>query len=355
MAVDAEARLTITTEETTVSALCAGDLVHVGYPLPHPQVVSNEPVASRLAPNRRSRVTLVDSQGVEKQFRLSPRRRVKRVTNPAIPVGPWNTPEEIGLRIDVSQEVAAWQRVDALWHKALAPLGRPFARLWRGVLDLRCRAYSLRMRAGFFGILIVIVAAAIGIATRTEPEQSVAVSIVGAFIAERCWEFWRRRSRRRLAKGISMRVRYKPFGPDEMRYGTLRVTKTGAVILDPEQTSIKPWSSTELHLYQGNQRLATCVFANDIRGDLSFTCRKIAEAIRHRIDDGSDRVVYATSTNYDPERDSMQDIVLFPNRQGFEVHIADKETQRRFSLSLKFHQARVLADALEVMDDMRRL
>lgn len=355
MAVDTESKLTITTEKTDVASLSAGDLIHVAYPLPHPQVVSNERRAVRVVRNRRSVVTLVDSEGVEKRFRLSPARSVNRVTNPAIPVGPWNTPESSGLRVDVSEDIKSWQREDALWHKLLAPLGRPFVRLRRELLDLQCRAYSLRLRAGFWGMFFVILIAAVGIATRTDPERSVALSIVGAFLLERCWEWWRRKTRRKLAKGISMRVRYKRFGPDEMKYGTLRVSKTGATIIDPDQTSLKPWSSTELHVCRGKRVLAKCVFANDIRGDLRFTCSNIAEAIRHRIDHGSHRVIYATSTKYDPEQDQAHDISLTPGEHGLGVTFRDEESQHGFSVRLKFHQARVLADALEVMDDMRRL
>ena len=355
MVMDTESELTITTDKTDVASLSAGDLVHVGFPLPHPRVVNNELRAIRVVRYRRSVITLVDSEGVEKRFRLSPARSVNRVTNPAIPVGPWNTPESSDLRMDVSEIGRSWQREDALWYKLLAPLGRPFVRLGRELLDMQCRAYSLRLRAGFWGTFFVILVAAVGIATQTDPERSVALSIVGAFFLERCWEWWRRKARRKLANGVAMRVRYKPFGPDDMKYGTLRMSKTGAVILDPDQTSLKPWSSTELHVCRGKRVLARCVFANDIRGDLRFTCGNIAEAIRHRIDHGSRRVIYATSTKYDPEHDKAHDITLTPGEHGLGITFRDEKSQHGFSVRLKFHQARVLADALEVMDDMRRL
>lgn len=348
MAVDAETKLTITTEDTTVSALCEGDLVHVGYPLPHPQMVSNEPRASRLAPNRRSRVTLVDSEGVEKQFRLSPRRSVKRVTNPATPAGPWNTPEEIGLRIDVSQEIAAWQRVDALWHKVLAPLGRPFVRLGREVLDLQCRAHSVRLGAGFWSVVVLV---AIALATRFDPIVAVIASVIGGRLFDLCWEWWRRSTRRKIANRISMRVRCKPFGPDEMRYATLELRALREFKLDPPIRL----STTELQLRDGKRVLATCAFANDHRGGLPCIPSEVARAIRVRVDFGTGGAIYAGSTNFDPRSDSLPDIFLFPHDREFECHLTDGRTGRRFSVQLKFHQARVLADALEVMDDMRRL
>lgn len=352
MAVDTESKLTITTEKTDVASLSAGDLIHVAYPLPHPQVVSNEQRAFRVVRNRRSVVTLVDSEGVEKRFRLSPARSVNRVTNPAIPIGPWNTPESSGLRVDVSEDIKSWQREDALWHKLLAPLGRPFVRVWRELLDLQCRAHSVRLGAGFWSVVVLV---AVGLSTRFSPVLSAIASVIGGRLFDWCWIRWQQSTRRKIATAISMRVRYKPFGPDAMQYGTLRVSKAEAVIINAEQTSAKPWSSTELQLHKNKKQLARCVFANDIRGDLRYTCSKIAEAIRHRIDNGSRRAIYATSSNYDPDQDEHPDIVLFPQDNQFEIYISDKESRRRFSVRLKLHQARVLADALEVMDDMRRL
>ena len=89
MTVETEPRLTTTIESTEVSSLREGDLLHLAYPLPQYRVVSNVGRGHLLARNRRSTVTLVDSEGVEKRFRLSPERKVERITNPAIPVGPW--------------------------------------------------------------------------------------------------------------------------------------------------------------------------------------------------------------------------------------------------------------------------
>ena len=243
-------------------------------------------------------------------------------------------------------------RDDALWYKILSPPARPFGRLWREVLDVQCRAYSLRLRAGFWGSLVVIVIAAIGIATQTEPALSVAISIIGAFLVERCWEWWRGEARRNLASGISMHVRYKPYGPDELRYGTLVLRPKDAIILDTG----KPWSSTELCLRKDRRVLATCAFANGIKGDLRHTSRAVADTIRHRISDGSRRMIYVPSPKYDPESDDLPDITIAPLGHSFSLDYADhNESNRRFSIRLRLHQARILTDVLEVMDDYRRL
>ena len=89
MTVGTEPRLTITIESTEVSSLRESDLLRLAFPLPQYRVVSNVGQGYLLARNRRSAVTLVDSEGVGKRFRLLPDRKVERVTNPAIPVGPW--------------------------------------------------------------------------------------------------------------------------------------------------------------------------------------------------------------------------------------------------------------------------
>lgn len=230
MTVETEPELAITTEDTDVVSLSEGDLLHVSFPSPHLQVVKNESRAHLLAPNRRSMVTLVDSGGVEQQFRLSPRRSVQRVTNPAIPVGPWRW--EWGWTRNLSDDLRSWQRDDALWHRMLRPAARPFVHLWREILDLPCRAYPLKLQAGFWGIWFAVVAVAVGLATRTHPGLSVAIGIVGAFIVERCWEWWRATARRKLARGVSLRVRYKPACPGTARYGTLHLRPRSALIVD---------------------------------------------------------------------------------------------------------------------------
>ena len=350
MTVDTYSEPTYTTEKTDVESLRAGDLLHYADVAPRYRVVGNERRGNLLAPNRRSRVTLVDSESVEKQFYLSPKRSVERVENPAVPVGPWFF---FLTETDISDSLRVWQRQDALWHRALSPLAKPFVRLWREILDLQCRAYALKLRAGFWAALAVIVVTAVGLATRTAPELSVAIGIVGAFIVERCWEWWRTRSRRKLAKGVSLRVRRKPNGSEGKRYRTLELRPRGATILGEGQ--LHAWFSTEMCLRQGKRVLATCDFSNCIRSELTITNSAVAEAIRHRLDYGSDRAIYATSPKHNPAKESLPDITIHPSDRWFALDFADKETNKRFSVTLKLHQARVLADVLEVMDVGRRL
>ena len=350
MTVDTEPTLTITTEKTEVESLREGDLLHYAFPAPHFRVVDNKRGGHLLAPNRRNAVTLVDSEGVEQQFRLSPKRKVNRVTNPAVPTGPWF----FGLTgTDISDDLRSWQREDALWYRALWPVAKPFVRLWREILDLQCRAYSLKYRMGFWGVLAVVIVAAVGLATKTEPELTVAIGIVGAFIVERCWEQWRAKTRRKLAKGVTMRVRTEPYGPARTRYRTLELRPRGAVILG-EQLN-QTWFSTEMRLREGKRLLARCAFANDIKSNLTNTNSAVAEAIRHRLDNGSSRVIYTSSPKHDPATEALPDIKIFPSDRSFALHFADHETNKRFSVKLKLHQARILADVLEIMDEGRRL
>ena len=295
-------------------------------------------------------MTLVDSGGIKREFYLSPSRKVQRVTNPAVPVGPWYF-ELIGR--DYSEELRSWQRADALWYKVLWPPTSLFVRLWRAILDLQCRAHALKLSAGFWGILFVIVVTAAGLATRTAPELSVAIGIIGAFGAERVWEWWRATTRRKLAKGINMRVRYKPCGPDTLRYGTLRLRRRGAIIVDGPMAG-QPWSSTEMCLSNGQRVLATGSFANGIRGDFERTNSELAKALRHRLDDGSKRQLHAPSPKHAPDVDTLPDIVLSPSDRSFGLMFRDRDTNRGFSVQLKMHQVRTLADVLEVMDDGRR-
>ena len=117
-----------------------------------------------------------------------------------------------------------------------------------------------------------------------------------------------------------------------------------------------PWSSTEIRLYRRSIKLATFVFANDIRGDTTYTCSKIASAIRHRINDGFQRMIYAPSTRYDPATDRLPDLYLLPRKRHFHFSFRDEDSpDRGYTVYLKFYQVRILADALEVMDDGRRL
>ena len=92
------------------------------------------------------------------------------------------------------------------------PLGKPFVWLWRKCLDLPSRVYILRFHAGFLGVLTALLIVAAGLAARLPPEQSVVISILGAFIVERYWQTWCGRVRRNLAEGTSIRVSYEEHG-----------------------------------------------------------------------------------------------------------------------------------------------
>lgn len=352
MTADSESRLTITTEHVPVSCLGQGDLVHIAFPAPQYRVVTNESRKGRFVRNRRSEVTLVDSDGIAKTFRWSPNRQVSRVTNPEIPVGPWRFGLFRQPRL-TEMELRRWEQEDALWYKILSPLGKPFAWLWRKCRDLPSRVSLLKLHAGFLGVLTALLIVAIALAARLPPEQSVAISILGAFIVEPCWQAWRGQVRRNLAEGTSIRVSYESHGSDKMRYGTLQLRKKSALILSDQA---KSWRSTEVRLHRRGVRVATFVFANDIRGDTTYTCSRIADAIRHRISDGSDRVIHATSTRYDPASEKLTDIQLVPMKRHFHFSFRDEDTpDRGFTVYLKFYQARLLAEVLEVMDDGRRL
>lgn len=339
--------MTITTETTQVSSLREGDLLHIPLPLPPYRVVSNMGRGHLLARNRRRMVTLVDSGGVEKRFRLSPERKVQRVTNPGIPVGSWFF---YLTGTDLSYYLRWWQREDALWYKVLWPLAKPLVRLWRGILDLQCRAYSIKLQADFLSVLVIIVAVVIGLLTRTPDVLSVPIGIVGAFSLTRYWEHRKAKTRRKLAKGISLRVRYKPYGPERLRYGTLELKKGGRLVLG------QGWSTTRMVLHQGKVVLAECTFANGIRRDLTYTNSAVAEAIRQRLDTGSPRMVYAPSSKHDPGEEALPDITICPSDRFFTLDFPDEKEQTRLvSIKLKLYQARILADVLEIMDEGLRL
>lgn len=109
-------------------------------------------------------------------------------------------------------------------------------------------------------------------------------------------------------------------------------------------------------LRKGNHVLATCAFANDIKDDLKYTTSAVVEAIRHQLDNGSTRTIYALSPKHDPHNKNLPDIVLHPYDRSFDLSFTDQqERNKRFSARIKMHQARILADMLEVMDQGRRL
>ena len=53
--------------------------------------------------------------------------------------------------------------------------------LWREILDLQCRTYSLKLQVGFLSVLVIILAVVIGLLTGTPDVLSVPIGIVAAF------------------------------------------------------------------------------------------------------------------------------------------------------------------------------
>lgn len=338
----------ITTEQIPVTALLSGDVLHVSYPSPHLLVSANESRRQLLCPNRRNRVTLEDSDGITKQFYLSPNRSVQRVTNPAIPIGPWSW--TWGWERDLTADLSRLEREDALWHRLLWPLSRPFVWGWNRVLDIPCRIYALKLHAGFLLLLSSVVLAAAALAARTAPEHAVAIAIVGSFIVERWWERWRSYSRRKLFHGIKLRVRYRRSEPpgQRMRYGTLELCRRGSIILGGRPGQI--WNSLGMVLRQRKKEVARCEFANDLRGDdARYVLTTLANQIRHRITVGSNRGVVAPSYIYDPEKKEGLDITIYPVRAS--LNFRDRGTKQYYEVKLQMPQVRVLADSLEAMDE----
>ena len=335
----------ITTEKVAVSSLEPGDLLHVVFPCPHLQVVHNERRGGLIKARRRSKVTLTDKNDMSKSFYLSPERMVNRVTNPNIKVGTWQY--NFGGPGDLTVYLAAWQREDALWYRTLSPLAAPFLKLWQALLDLPCRVYPLRLSGGFIGVMVCIIAAAVTLASQTDPQFSVAISIAGAFIAERSWEAWKVRIRHKIAKGVSLRVRYRLGSESTTRYGVLRLETVGAVIIDgtPGQT----WHSTGMVLYKRKQIVGRCNFANDLRGDPRYTLTEIAEQIRTKLHNGADHPVMATSFECILDGKTQIGIEIAPIKRY--LSFRDKgDSTKRCHIMLQHYQSRVLADVLEAMD-----
>ena len=318
-------------------------------------------------------VSLSDVDGIQKDYSLSPDRRVIVTTDARMPVASWD---------DVAtQFFKEMSDADSRWHRLARRSLRPVQPFVRVVRDFQCFAYSIRLQAGFIGILFIVLVFAFGLDALLDSRISVVISIVGAFALERIWSYWRKRVRRRLADGVSMTIRFRPFGPiKRYRYGTLEVTRTSALITG--ESAIRPWSSTQLRLLRGKtlrgkaraalrmspgkwwrfvkeqEVLAVMAFANDLKGDTTYTCRNIADAIRHRLSDGSSRVIKLTTKAHDPDSGEGPSTQINPMSKGayFDMWIWDERKQRgNFSLELKHYQLNVLADMLEIMDDMRRL
>ena len=370
---DGEDQDVLSTKRLTVRELQPGDLLLWGIP-PHAQEITairHERLLGRMT--SRYVVSLSDADGVREDYALSPGRRLVITTDRRMPVAPWS---------DVSRQFfEEMSHDDSVWRRRMHRLLLPIQPILSAIRDLQCFSYSVRLQAGFVGILFVVLVFAFGLDSLLDSRISVVISIVGAFTLERCWSYWRKRVRRVLSEGLCMTIKFRPFGPlRRYRYGTLDISKTGAIITGGQ--NIKPWSSAQLRLLRRKplrgkvvalmrmtprkwlqfirekEELAVTTFANDIRGDLTYTCRNIADAIRHRLNDGSNRTLYVTSTKYDPDKHTLPDVTIHPGPRGdyFDMSIRDKRgIGGAFTLKLNRYQMRVLADMLEVMDDMRRL
>ena len=363
----------LSTKRVTVRELQPGDLLLWGVP-PHAQRIAAVHHKRRLGGLlSRHSVSLSDVDGIQKDYSLSPDRRVVVTTDARLPVSSWD---------DVATQFCKeMSDADSRWHRLARRYLRPVQPFVRVVRDFQCFAYSIRLQAGFIGILFIVLVFAFGLDALLDSRISVVISIVGAFALERIWSYWRKRVRRTLADGVSMTVRFRPFGPiKRYRYGTLEVTRTGGII--PGESTIRPWSSTQLRLLRGKtlrskaraalrmspgkwwrfvkeqEVMAVMTFANDLKGDTTYTCRNIADAIRHRLSDGSSRVIKFTTKAHDPASGEGPSTQINPMSKGayFDMWIWDERRQRgNFTLELKRYQLSVLADMLEIMDDMRRL
>ena len=338
--------LSITTETVALASLEPGDLLHVTFPAPHVQVIHNESRNGIFNSRLRNKITLTDDNEVSKTVCLSPNRMVQRVTNPNIEVGPWQFVwGETSL--DLTDDLVTWQREDALWYRTLSPMAVPFLKLWQALLNLPCRVYPLKLSGGFIGILVCIIAAAVTLASQTDPQFSVAISILGAFIAERTWEAWKVRIRHKIARGVSLRVRYRAGSEAKARYGVLRLEKVGALIVGgtPGQT----WSSTGMVLYKRKQIVGRCNFANDLRGDPRYTLTEIAEQIRTKLRNGADSPVVATSSECILDGKTRIGIEIAPILRFLSFRDKD-DPAKRWHITLQHYQSKLLADVLEAMD-----
>ena len=358
----------------TVRDLQPGDVLQWSLYAPY-RVVSNVRSSWLWGLISRYSLTLTDANAKCRTFILTGDRGFQKLADYTGPIGVW-----------FDDAVAVFTRMakeDSVVSHLLTPISRPSHMLFRSFLDLQCLLVSIRLRAGFLGILVVLIVFAVTLASQFPVEYSVAISILGSFVVERCWAFWSARVRRRLSKGLSMTVRYRQHGLNpRYKYGKLRITKTTAFIVGVGPSGMHPWSSAQLELI-GRKNikrwlvpadgrlpltkwvadikvphiLATCTIANDIRGDQTYTCHKVADAIRHRITDGSRRQISYTSTRYDPDNDKVPDLSISPGRNHsvFGMTVRDRDEKGWYSVQLKRYQMRVLADTLEVMDDGRRL
>ena len=335
------------------------------FPLRAPYLVVSSVLNTRLwGLVTRYTLTLTDRHGTRRAFVLSGDRVFHKITDWTGEPGVWCD--------DAVQEFTRMAKEDSVVSRILVPISRPLHALLRSLLDLQCLVISIRLRAGFLGILVVLVVFSVTLAAQLAVEYSVAISILGAFAVERCWGYWGPRMRRRLPRGLSMTIRYRPHGLNHRyRYAKLRITKCTAFVGSLAwssarmeligRKSMKQWFRLPLVEWIANIRtpsvLATCTVANNIRGDTTFTLRRIAKAIRHRMTDGSRRLISFTSTSYDPATYVVPDLSITPGRNHsvFTMTIRDKDEAGSYSLLLKRYQVRILADTFEVMDDGRQL
>jgi len=332
-------------EQTRPDSLEIGDLLFLAVPL-LPYKVTNVEFRKYLG-KRTSKIllTLVDITDKAETISLMPDRKVYRIAQGSSRLAPWS-----GLPLE---QIESMVKEDRLVYRIFAPIGSPVFAAFRFCSDLQCYFYSLKIQATFIGILFVLLASAIGLARNVGAEMLVAISIIGAFALESIWVNWKKSIPSKLGKGFGMRISFSPFGTDKFQFGSLRVESHGATIM-PDG---KPWFTCKLVLKHKKTELAQFTFANDIRGDLTYTCQKIADAIRHRIHSGSQRRIFGTTTKYNPEDESEPNISIDAHKNGreFEILIPSDETNEMFVLKLKRYQMRTLADAMEVMDQGRRL
>ena len=341
-----------TIQPITVREFEAGDILYLALPLLAYKVVGNTFRRNIGGSTSRNILTLVDVTGEVRKYSFSPERQFHTIVKGSLGLAPW-----AGLPLE---EVMTTAKEDALLNRVVDPVSRPLRSIIHMSIDLQCYIQSLRIHSGFLTLITIFVVFSLAQPFDIPTASAVAISIVGAFLVEQYWVYWKQHVRRKLSKGYTTRVRFHPFGNANWSYATLRVDPDGGLVTgDKESPSehVGVWFSTKLSLSHRKKILAICTFANDARGDQFRTGRNIADAIRHRIDDGSNRAIYCRSTKSDPDKDTLGDIVIHPrkNVKEFDLSIADHESRKHFSLRLKRYQMRMLADALEVMDQGRRL
>ena len=337
----------ISIAQTTASCLTPGNLLYLAVPLLPYRVVATRFCKNLGGPTGRVILSLSDATGEIRDFSVLPHRVMYRVAIGSIPLAPWR-----GLPLAEISEVA---HEDALTTRLIKPIRRILGTLLQGLLDLQCHFYYVRLHIKLFAVVIAVSAPMIILAIWTEVFASAVgtivatvASIVGAFIIERTWVYSRQDVRRNLVTGFSMRIRFRPFGTETMKYVTLDTAPHNAMTKD-----LEPWFTTRLSLMQGGQHLAVCTFANDLAGDERHSCRAIVNAIRHRIESGSRRVIHGASVRHGPKEADRPTVAIFPGKKckEFSVHILDDKSGAKYELKLKRYQMSTLADALDVMDE----